>query len=52
MCDSQERMDKIIALIMEEAQTLKDIEGEALRIYYALMKVDNRVMEIMRTREE
>ena len=49
--ESQNRIDSIIALLMEEARTLKNIEGEALRIYYALMKVDNRVMEIMRTME-
>jgi len=49
--ESQKRIDSIITLMMEEAETVKEIEGEALRVYYAWKKVDNRVMEIMRTKE-
>lgn len=50
--DSQNRIDSIVALILEHSKTYKDIEGEALRVYYATKEVDNRMMEIMRTMEE
>ena len=52
MDESPNRIDSIIALIMEEAKTYKNIKGEALRLYHVLMKVSERVMKIMRTMRE
>ncbi|MBA7681548.1 hypothetical protein ES703_89888 [subsurface metagenome] len=49
--ESQNRIDSIIALIMEEANTVKN-PNPASRIYHVLMKVSARVMEIMRTMRE
>ena len=49
--ESQNRIDSIIALMMEEAKTVKHIKGEAARIYHVHLKVRERVVKIMRTME-
>ena len=46
--ESQNRIDSIIALILEEAST---INNTASAVYYVLMKISARVMKIMRTME-
>ena len=51
MTDSEKRMDSIIALMMEEANIVKNPNARS-RIYHVLMKVSARVMEIMRTMGE
>ena len=51
MPESQNRIDSIIALIMEEAETYKKL-NEAERINLVLNKVRARVFKIMRTRRE
>ena len=49
--ESQNRIDSIIALIMEEANTVKNPNARS-RVYHVLMKIQARVMEIMRTMKE
>ena len=51
MDESQNRIDSIITLMMEEAKTYKNL-NEAERINLVLNKVRARVMEIIRTRRE
>ena len=48
MDESQNRIDSIIALMMEEAKTYKNL-NEAERINLVLNKVRARVFKIMRT---
>ena len=55
--ESQNRIDSIIALIMEEAESVKKnpnsyFQNDAECIQYVLMKVRERAMEIMRTMRE
>ena len=50
MDESQNRIDSIIALIMEEAKTLEALHPRE-RIWYVMSKVRERVMKIMRTIE-
>ena len=52
MPESQNRIDSIITLMVEEAETMDIKEfSKPLRLYHVLMKVSERVMKIMRTME-
>ncbi len=48
--ESQNRIDSIIKLMREEANTLKALRPRE-RVFYVMRKVHERVMEIMRTVE-
>jgi len=49
--ESQERLDKIITLIMEEARSVKHLDM-ALCIHIVITKINSRVTEIMRVMRE
>ena len=49
--ESQNRIDSIIKLMMEEAKTLEAFHPRE-RIWYVMSKVRERVMKIMRTMRE